>query len=210
MAQVLTGLFGADLAPGGIVSRDQVTGADADTVTRVAHQTVRGFGGNGFAKDVTVLFIVNVDGGTSLNGSCDGHRIQCWGWVLVTVVQSRGLTHEQGVARFANLDGWSVVAFVRLWLLHSPLDHSASAIESGQKPPFTNLDELVRLLFDALLFSLPKSKLKQYFSAWPEDRHHVPMDGSFSDFHVCYLGCGFGLGFGLGSGSALAKQDEKQ
>jgi hypothetical protein len=128
--------------------------------------------------------------------------------VLVIKVQSRGLTHEQGVTRFANLDGWSAAAFVRLWLLHSPLDHSAKPIESGQKPPFTNLDDLIRLLFDALLFGLPKGKPKQYFVAWPEDRHHVPMDGSFSDFHVCYLGCGLGLG--LGSGSALAKQDEKQ
>ena len=72
------GLVGTDLAPGGIVSRDQVAGADADTVARVAHQTVLGFGGNGFAEDVAVPFIVYVDGGTSLNGSCDGHK----GWVL--------------------------------------------------------------------------------------------------------------------------------
>ena len=124
------------------------------------------------------------------------------------MVQSRGLTHEQGVTRFANLDGWSVAAFIRLWLLHSPLDHSANAIESGQKAPFTNLHDLLRQLFNALLFGLPKGKPKQYFVVWPEDRHHVSMDVSFSDFHICYLGCGFGLG--LGSGSALAKQDEKQ
>ena len=126
--------------------------------------------------------------------------------MLVVKVQSRGLTHDQGVSCFANLDGWSVAAFVRPWLLNSPLDHSANAVESGQKPPFTNLHDLLCQLFNALLFGLPKSKPKQYFVAWPEDRHHVPMNGSFSDFHVCYLGGGGGLG----SGSALAKQDEKQ
>jgi len=131
-----------------------------------------------------------------------------WGWVLVTVVQSRGLTHEKGVTRFANLEGGSVAAFVRLWLLNSPLDHSANAIESGQKPPLTNLNDLVRQLFNALLFGLPKGKPKQHFVAWPEDRHHVPINGSFSDFHVWYLGCGCGLA--LGSGSELTKQDENQ
>lgn len=65
--------------------------------------------------------------------------------------------HDQGVSCFANLDGWSVAAFVRPWLLNSPLDHSANAIESGQKPPFTNLHDLLCQLFNALLFACPRA-----------------------------------------------------
>jgi hypothetical protein len=69
---------GTDLNARGIVGGDQVANTHADTVARVAHQTILGFGGNGFAEDVAVPFIVYVDGGTSLNGSCDGQK----GWVL--------------------------------------------------------------------------------------------------------------------------------
>ncbi len=63
----------ADLATRSIVSGDQIANTHADTVGGVTHHAILGLGADGFAEEIAVFFIVNIDGRSALNGCGDGH-----------------------------------------------------------------------------------------------------------------------------------------
>jgi len=70
--------MGADLAPTGVISDDRIAHANADAIGGVTQQSVAGLSG-AFAEKGAILLVVNGDGGSSLDGGCDGHKIGCWG-----------------------------------------------------------------------------------------------------------------------------------
>lgn len=51
-----------NLTPGGIVGGDEVADANADAVGGVTHQPILRFDADGFAEEVAVFLVVNING----------------------------------------------------------------------------------------------------------------------------------------------------
>jgi hypothetical protein len=72
-------IVSANLMTRRIEDDDRIAITNADAVGGVAHDSVPGFVGDGFAEKSAILLVVNGDGGSSLDGGCDGHGgFQVW------------------------------------------------------------------------------------------------------------------------------------
>lgn len=62
-----------------VVSNDGAAESDTDAVGGVANDPIPAFIRDSFAEKNAIFLVVNGDGGSSLDGGCDGHDLSSWG-----------------------------------------------------------------------------------------------------------------------------------